>query len=110
AGPKETRCWPVTNSAACGAYRLNVTATRVAGSGAYAGEMRAYAFSVVGSPYQQTWSQVNLGANNWTSIASSADGSRLIVGGAQTYLSTNSGATWNLVQYNQQIVACSGNG
>src|SRR6185436_1771135 len=37
AGPKETRCWPVTNSAAFGAYRLNVTATPVGNSGAYAG-------------------------------------------------------------------------
>ena len=43
------------------------------------------------------WQQTSLTSKVWTSIASSADGTRLVAGereGGPVYISTNSGATW----------------
>lgn len=48
----------------------------------------------------QTWTQTSAPMTNWTSVASSADGSRLVAtadggfGASPIYISTNSGATW----------------
>ena len=45
--------------------------------------------------FAQTWTQTSAPNSNWESIASSADGSRLVaVGNGRVYTSTNSGATW----------------
>lgn len=44
----------------------------------------------------QTWTQTSAPVTNWTAVAGSADGSRLVAfaGGGVNYTSTNSGATW----------------
>lgn len=44
----------------------------------------------------QVWTQTSAPTNNWASVASSADGTKLIaaVKGGPIYLSTNSGFTW----------------
>lgn len=41
----------------------------------------------------QTWTQTSAPLTNWTAVASSADGSRLVaaIAGGQIYTSTNSG-------------------
>ena len=48
----------------------------------------------------QTWTQTSAPSTNWQSIASSADGSKLVASGFRVdgpiYTSTNSGATWTL--------------
>ena len=50
--------------------------------------------------FAQTWTQTSAPNDNWTSIASSADGSRLVAaagvygGDGLIYISTNSGTTW----------------
>jgi hypothetical protein len=48
------------------------------------------------SAFAQTWTQTSAPNYQWTSIASSADGSKLVVAGQPywIYTSTNSGATW----------------
>ncbi len=45
-----------------------------------------------------TWAAANAPITNWCSVASSADGSKLLAGtfGGPVYLSTNSGGTWML--------------
>lgn len=56
--------------------------------------------TLIGSAWSQTWTQTSAPTNNWTSVASSADGSKLVaVAGdpdGQIYTSTDSGATWGL--------------
>ena len=46
----------------------------------------------------QTWTQTSAPTNAWSSVASSADGSKLVaaVNGGGIYTSTDSGATWTL--------------
>jgi hypothetical protein len=54
-------------------------------------------FTAINSSSAQTWTQTGAPSQNWTAIASSADGNKLfaIVGGSYVfYASTNSGATW----------------
>lgn len=51
-------------------------------------------FITVDSMRAQTWTQTSATGFQWNSVASSADGSKLIAAGNAMYLSTNSGATW----------------
>lgn len=55
--------------------------------------------SVIGNflSYADTWHQGNASDLNWTAIASSSDGTRLLASGysSDIYLSTDSGQTWN---------------
>src|SRR6185295_16834214 len=53
-------------------------------------------FSIVGSGFAQTWTQTGAPVTNWSAVATSADGARLLaaVSGGLIYTSTNSGATW----------------
>jgi hypothetical protein len=88
----ETRAWLVTNSVPdFGAYELfftgglnNVTTI---------GELRFYAFSIAGAPHA-AWTKTGAVNDEWTSVASSADGTRLAAVSFNIFLSTNSGATW----------------
>lgn len=69
-----------------------------------------------GSAVAQTWTQTGAPETNWVSVASSADGSRLIAATCcygLVYLSTNSGATWmaaNMPYTNYSEVASSAEG
>jgi photosystem II stability/assembly factor-like uncharacterized protein len=57
-----------------------------------------------------TWT-TNAQSDSWTSIASTADGRRLLASaGSGTYLSTNSGSLWTLVSSNIGQVASSADG
>ncbi|HTV43436.1 MAG TPA: WD40 repeat domain-containing protein [Candidatus Sulfotelmatobacter sp.] len=87
----ETRVWLVTNSIPCDAYELFYSA----GFGAVntIGELRLYALSLVAPPYA-AWVKTGAPDEDWTSIASSSDGTRLAAAGGIVMLSTNSGATW----------------
>ncbi|MBI3850930.1 MAG: hypothetical protein HY298_11740 [Verrucomicrobia bacterium] len=54
---------------------------------------------VVNLAFAQTWTQTSAPITNWTSVASSADGTKLVavvggVPGGSIHTSTNSGATW----------------
>jgi hypothetical protein len=51
---------------------------------------------VANSAFAQTWTQTGAPSNYWASIASSADGSRLVAGAFERgiFTSTNSGLTW----------------
>jgi photosystem II stability/assembly factor-like uncharacterized protein len=50
---------------------------------------------VINSACAQTWTLTSAPATNWTSVASSADGSRLVAtGSGLVYVSTNAGETW----------------
>jgi hypothetical protein len=55
-------------------------------------------FAAVSPAFSQTWTQTSAPNNYWNSIASSADGTKLVaaVYGGGIYTSTNSGATWTL--------------
>ncbi|HEV2437258.1 MAG TPA: hypothetical protein VG077_14795 [Verrucomicrobiae bacterium] len=59
-------------------------------------------FIAVGSTFAQTWTQATASNLNWCSIASSADGSKLVAAGSDSlgfvsiYTSADSGASWNL--------------
>src|SRR5689334_7400378 len=72
-----------------------------------------FSFSAAGG-LGQTWIQTSAPSADWTSIASSADGSKLLAAGnGVIYSSTNSGLTWNPVDLpttNWSCVACSANG
>ncbi len=60
--------------------------------------------SAVNLCFAQTWTQTNAPNDTWASVASSADGSKLVaastivngVGTGQIYTSTNSGTTWTV--------------
>ena len=62
----------------------------------------------------QTWTQTGAPVQNWKSIASSADGTKLVAmggNGNNSYVSTNSGVTWTLTPVaGGGIVASSTNG
>ena len=63
----------------------------------------------------QTWTQTSAPITNWTSVASSADGTKLValVYGGPIYKSTNSGATWTITTApitNWQAAAASADG
>src|SRR5262245_55536831 len=50
---------------------------------------------VVDAAFAQIWTQTSVPSTNWSSIASSADGTRLVaVGSGGVYISPDSGATW----------------
>jgi len=52
-------------------------------------------FAVANFAFAQTWTRTSAPTNDWISVASSADGSRLIACGSQSiYISTDSGTTW----------------
>src|SRR5260370_8390311 len=57
-------------------------------------------FSIVESAFAQTWTLTTAPITNWSSVASSADGSKLVAvaggvsGTGGIYVSTNSGADW----------------
>jgi hypothetical protein len=53
-------------------------------------------FTFVRSAFTQTWTQTSAPMTNWSAVASSADGARLLaaVSGGRIYTSTNSGARW----------------
>ena len=52
-------------------------------------------FAVANFAFAQTWTRTSAPANDWISVASSADGSRLVASGSQSiYISTNFGTTW----------------
>src|SRR5208283_2364388 len=53
-------------------------------------------FTAVNPLFAQTWTLTSAPANNWSSVASSADGSKLVatVNGGGIYTSTDSGTTW----------------
>jgi hypothetical protein len=55
-------------------------------------------FTAVNSTSAQTWTQTSAPTNDWSSIASSADGTKLVAGidKGGIYTSTNSGSTWTL--------------
>ena len=55
-------------------------------------------FTVADSAFAQTWTQTSAPNTNWYSLASSADGTKLVaeVASRGIYTSTNSGATWTL--------------
>jgi photosystem II stability/assembly factor-like uncharacterized protein len=55
-------------------------------------------FASVNSAFTQTWTQTGSPSNYWESVASSADGTKLVaaVYGGGIYTSTNSGITWAL--------------
>ena len=69
----------------------------------------------VNSVSGQTWMQTSAPTKQWTSIASSADGTKLIAVASSDhicYTSTNSGATWNtnsLQSYNSVASSADGN-
>src|ERR1017187_6167839 len=46
--------------------------------------------------FAQTWTQTSAPETNWTAVASSADGTKLVAtaGNSGIWVSTNSGATW----------------
>jgi len=77
-------------------------------------------FFALGAASAPTWTQTSAPLTNWTSIASSADGRRLVAsadGGfgnaGPIYISTNSGATWEQTSApvtNYSSVACSADG
>jgi photosystem II stability/assembly factor-like uncharacterized protein len=49
---------------------------------------------MVNCVFAQTWTQTGAPTNNWISVASSADGSKLVAIGHGLYVSSNSGASW----------------
>jgi hypothetical protein len=53
-------------------------------------------FTVADPAFSQTWTPTSSPSNNWNTVASSADGSKLIAGGMPWIycISTNSGTTW----------------
>src|SRR5436190_795884 len=53
-------------------------------------------FTFVHPAFTQTWTQTSAPITNWSGVASSADGSRLVaaVSGGRIYTSTDSGAGW----------------
>src|ERR1039458_6106727 len=53
-------------------------------------------FTVADPAFSQTWTPTSSPSNNWNTVASSADGSKLIAGGITWIycISTNSGTTW----------------
>jgi len=55
-------------------------------------------FTVADPAFSQTWTQTSAPSNYWVSIASSADGSKLVAAAhaGPIYISTNSGAAWTL--------------
>ena len=76
---------------------------------------------LAGSAFAQTWTQTSAPITNWTSIACSADGTKVVataIGGfpgdiGPVYMSTNSGATWTQTSApitNWQSVASSADG
>lgn len=87
----ETRAFLVTNSTPYDAYNL------LFGGDAETinsiGELRFYGLSVVGAPYA-AWKVTGAPDEDWTSIASSSDGTRLAAAGGLVVVSTNSGAAW----------------
>ena len=52
--------------------------------------------AVISSAFSQTWTKTGAASNNWSSVAMSADGSRLVavISGGGIYTSTNSGNNW----------------
>lgn len=64
----------------------------------------------------QTWTQTSAASNNWSGVASSADGSRLVAVASRDgiYISTNAGLTWTETtapnNYLWQAVASSADG
>ncbi len=55
-------------------------------------------FVLINQAFAQTWTQTSAPSNSWSSIASSADGTRLVAvaDGGGIYTSADSGATWRL--------------
>jgi photosystem II stability/assembly factor-like uncharacterized protein len=113
---EETHCFPVTSSAAFGAYRLNVTATDQSGSGCSVGELRLYALSAVGP---EKWAKVNAPSSAYEYVACSADGTTVYAGTPDQggslntiFRSHDSGQTWtDLGTFgNWQGVSCSYDG
>ncbi|MGD0349624.1 MAG: hypothetical protein ABSB84_04825 [Verrucomicrobiota bacterium] len=60
--------------------------------------------AAIDSTFAKTWTQSNAPTNDWASIASSADGSKLaaVVDGGGIYTSTNSGVDWTLTSATNQ--------
>src|SRR5579859_6161768 len=72
-------------------------------------------FTKVDHAFAQNWTLTSAPITNWTSVASSADGSKLaaVIGGGGIYTSPDSGATWiaaSVPRTNWQAVACSTDG
>lgn len=71
-------------------------------------------FAFVNSAFAQTWTKTSAPQVGWTSIASSADGTKLVaVGGYGICTSPDSGATWIINNVTNALwcsVACSSNG
>jgi len=83
----------------------NLLANGVAGcSNGNAGQMKTRlpvaiivctVFTVANFAFAQTWTRTSAPTNDWISVASSADGSRLVASGSRSiYISTDFGTTW----------------
>jgi len=53
-------------------------------------------FTAINPVSAQVWTPTGAPLAGWVSVASSADGTKLIASGDDTYVSTNSGSTWSL--------------
>jgi len=88
--------WDLAAMSADGTKLFATTLTQNTGTGigVFPGDANPIFTIYTSTNSGNTWTQIPQ-ITNWTSIASSADGTKLVVGAGGIYFSTNSGTTWS---------------